>query len=115
MLAIGRALMAGPRVLLLDEPSLGLAPRVVEQLGEVIGEINRQGVTVVLVEQNAAMALAVADRAVVLEVGRVALAGSAAELAESEQVRDRYLGVAAEPAPAPRPRPRPRPRRAPTS
>ena len=63
MLAIGRALMAGPRVLLLDEPSLGLAPRVVAQIGEVIGEINRQGVTIVLVEQNAAMALAVADRA----------------------------------------------------
>ena len=94
MLAIGRALMAGPRVLLLDEPSLGLAPRIVEQLGEVIREINRRGVTVVLVEQNAAMALAVADRAVVLEVGRVALAGSAAELAESERVRDRYLGAA---------------------
>ena len=69
MLAIGRALMAGPRVLLLDEPSLGLAPRIVEQLGEVIREINAQGVTVVLVEQNAAMALAVADDAVVLEVG----------------------------------------------
>ena len=84
MLAIGRALMAGPRVLLLDEPSLGLAPRIVEQVGEVIGEINRQGVTVVLVEQNASMALAVADRAVVLEVGRVALEGSAAELAESD-------------------------------
>ena len=94
MLAIGRALMAGPRVLLLDEPSLGLAPRVVAQIGEVIGEINRQGVTIVLVEQNAAMALAVADRAVVLEVGRVALAGTAAELAETEQVRERYLGVA---------------------
>ena len=101
MLAIGRALMAGPRVLLLDEPSLGLAPRIVEQLGEVIGEINRQGVTVVLVEQNAAMALAVADRAIVLEVGRVALAGGAAELAESETVRERYLGAASE-APAPR-------------
>ena len=100
MLAIGRALMAGPRVLLLDEPSLGLAPRVVAQIGEVIGEINRQGVTVVLVEQNAAMALAVADRAVVLEVGRVALAGAAAELAETEQVRDRYLGVAGTAAPA---------------
>ena len=75
MLAIGRALMAGPRVLLLDEPSLGLAPRIVEQLREVIAEINRQGVTVVLVEQNAAMALAVADRAIVLEVGRVAHRG----------------------------------------
>jgi branched-chain amino acid transport system ATP-binding protein len=91
-------------VLLLDEPSLGLAPRIVAQIGEVIGEINRQGVTIVLVEQNAAMALAVADRAVVLEVGRVTLSGAAAELAETEQVRDRYLGTAAEagaPAPAP--------------
>jgi ABC-type branched-subunit amino acid transport system ATPase component len=104
MLAIGRALMAGPRVLLLDEPSLGLAPRVVGQIGEVVGEINRQGVTVVLVEQNAAMALAVADRAVVLEVGRVSLAGTARELADSPQVRDRYLGIASETAPAsPRP------------
>ena len=102
MLAIGRALMAGPRVLLLDEPSLGLAPRVVGQIGEVIGEINRQGVTVVLVEQNAAMALAVADRAVVLEVGSVSLAGSARELAGNPQVRDRYLGAETAPAP-PRP------------
>ena len=109
MLAIGRALMAGPRVLLLDEPSLGLAPRIVEQLGEVIGEINGQGVTVVLVEQNAAMALAVADRAIVLEVGRVALAGSAAELAESEGVRDRYLGAAPEPAAPKRDEPAPAP------
>jgi ABC-type branched-subunit amino acid transport system ATPase component len=92
MLAIGRALMASPRVLLLDEPSLGLAPRVVEQIGEVVREINRTGVTVVLVEQNAAMALAVADRAVVLEVGRTSLAGSASELADSPEVRERYLG-----------------------
>ena len=99
MLAIGRALMADPRVLLLDEPSLGLAPRIVQQLREVIAEINRQGVTVVLVEQNAAMALAVADRAVVLEVGRVALEGTAAELGESDEVRDRYLGIAPSPAP----------------
>ena len=94
MLAIGRALMASPRVLLLDEPSLGLAPRIVEQLAEVIREINRHGVTVVLVEQNAAMALAVAERAVVLEVGEVALEGAADELAESEAVRERYLGAA---------------------
>jgi ABC-type branched-subunit amino acid transport system ATPase component len=93
MLAIGRALMAGPRLLLLDEPSLGLAPKVVAQVGEAIGEINRGGVTVVLVEQNAAMALAVADRATVLEVGKVSLAGSAAELAETDGVRDRYLGT----------------------
>jgi branched-chain amino acid transport system ATP-binding protein len=107
MLAIGRALMAGPRVLLLDEPSLGLAPRIVEQLGEVIREINAQGVTVVLVEQNAAMALAVADRAVVLEVGEVALTGGADELAESELVRERYLGAAATPAEQPAPAARP--------
>jgi ABC-type branched-subunit amino acid transport system ATPase component len=107
MLAIGRALMAAPRVLLLDEPSLGLAPRVVAQISEVIAEINRQGVTIVLVEQNAAMALAVADRAVVLEVGRVALAGAAAELAETEQVRERYLGVAGAPAPPRRAEPAP--------
>ena len=105
MLAIGRALMAGPRVLLLDEPSLGLAPRVVEQIGEVVREINGQGVTVVLVEQNAAMALAVADRAVVLEVGRVSLAGTARELADSPEVRDRYLGGGTEAARPSRPAP----------
>jgi ABC-type branched-subunit amino acid transport system ATPase component len=101
MLAIGRALMAGPRVLLLDEPSLGLAPRIVEQIGAVIAEINREGVTVVLVEQNAALALEVADRAVVLEVGSVSLAGTARELADDPQVRDRYLGATAQtPEPA---------------
>ncbi len=101
MLAIGRALMASPRVLLLDEPSLGLAPRIVEQLAEVIREINRQGVTVLLVEQNAAMALSVAERAVVLEVGEVALEGAAADLAESEAVRERYLGTAKRTSQAP--------------
>jgi len=94
MLAIGRALMASPRVLLLDEPSLGLAPQIVERVRDVIAEINADGVTVVLVEQNAAMALALADDAVVLEVGQVALEGPAAELAESDAVRDRYLGIA---------------------
>ena len=86
--------MAGPRVLLLDEPSLGLAPRIVEQVGEVIREINRHGVTVVLVEQNASMALALADRAAVLEVGRVALEGRPTSWPQSEEVRDRYLGIA---------------------
>jgi branched-chain amino acid transport system ATP-binding protein len=101
MLAIGRALMASPRVLLLDEPSLGLAPKIVEQVGGVIREINERGVTVVLVEQNAAMALAVADHAVVLEVGEVALRGTAAELGESEAVRERYLGVTTRTATAP--------------
>ena len=82
-------------MLLLDEPSLGLAPKIVERVGEVVREINARGVTVLLVEQNAAMALAVADLAVVLEVGRVALEGTAAELSKSEAVRERYLGVTA--------------------
>ena len=95
MLAIGRALMASPRVLLLDEPSLGLAPRIVEQLAEVIREINRQGVTVVLVEQNAAMALARRRRAPSCSrSASVALEGAADELAESDEVRERYLGIA---------------------
>jgi ABC-type branched-subunit amino acid transport system ATPase component len=103
MLAIGRALMSEPRLLLLDEPSLGLAPQVVEQIGDIIGRINRGGVGVVLVEQNAAMALGVADHASVLEVGKVTLEGPAAELAASEEVRNRYLGVAAEGAVVPEP------------
>ncbi len=93
MLAIGRALMAKPQVLLLDEPSLGLAPQIVEQIGGIIQEINATGTTVVLVEQNAGMALRVAGRAFVLEVGRVALEGPAAELAASDEVQERYLGV----------------------
>jgi ABC-type branched-subunit amino acid transport system ATPase component len=101
MVAIGRALMARPRLLLLDEPSLGLAPRVVEQIGEVIAEINRQGTAVVLVEQNAAMALRVADLGFVLELGRVSLFGPARELAENDEVRDRYLGVAPSTGPEP--------------
>jgi ABC-type branched-subunit amino acid transport system ATPase component len=95
LLAIGRALMPGPRLLLLDEPSLGLAPRMVARVGEVVAEIHRQGTAVLLVEQNAALALALADTGYVLEVGRVTVRGPAAELAASEQVRDRYLGVGA--------------------
>ncbi|MDQ5834164.1 MAG: ABC transporter ATP-binding protein, partial [Actinomycetota bacterium] len=83
MLAIGRALMAEPKVLLLDEPSLGLAPQVLEKIGEIIQLINRQGTSIVLVEQNAAIALKIADRATVLEVGQVTLEGSSAELSES--------------------------------
>lgn len=94
MLAIGRALMSAPRLLLLDEPSLGLAPRVVDQIAGVIEEINQQGTAVLLVEQNAAMALGIASDALVLEVGQVALAGRAAELAESQEVQARYLGAA---------------------
>ncbi|PXY31277.1 ABC transporter ATP-binding protein [Prauserella muralis] len=96
MLAIGRALMSSPRLLLLDEPSLGLAPKIVERIAATIREIHAQGTAVVLVEQNAVMALAVADTAVVLEVGSVALAGSAAELAGSEEVQRLYLGGHAE-------------------
>ncbi|QNP67006.1 ABC transporter ATP-binding protein [Streptomyces genisteinicus] len=100
MLAIGRALMAAPRLLLLDEPSLGLAPLMVERIAEVVREINAQGTSVLLVEQNAAMALALADEAYVLDVGEVRLSGPAAELARTDAVRRLYLGEdpAAEPA-----------------
>jgi ABC-type branched-subunit amino acid transport system ATPase component len=94
MLAIGRALMAEPRLLLLDEPSLGLAPQMIDRVANVITEINRQGTTVVLVEQNAAIALEVADVAFVLEAGRLAMHGPARDLADSDEVRDRYLGIA---------------------
>ena len=100
MLAIGRALMSEPRLLLLDEPSLGLAPQIVERIAEIVAKINEQGTSVVLVEQNAAMALEIAHRAYVLEVGRVALEGPAGELAASDEVRARYLGVVPD-APAP--------------
>jgi branched-chain amino acid transport system ATP-binding protein len=92
MLAIGRALMASPKLLLLDEPSLGLAPRVIGQIGEVVAEINRQGTSVLLVEQNATMALGVADLAYVLDVGEVSLSGSAKELAQTDEVQRLYLG-----------------------
>jgi ABC-type branched-subunit amino acid transport system ATPase component len=100
MLAIARALMSEPRVLMLDEPSLGLAPQIVERIAEIIRRVSEQGIAVVLVEQNAAMALEVADRAYVLELGAVTLHGPAAELAASDEVRTRYLGVAAEDADA---------------
>jgi branched-chain amino acid transport system ATP-binding protein len=92
MLAIGRALMARPRVLLLDEPSMGLAPVLVEQIFATIAEVNRQGTTILLVEQNAAMALSVADRGYVLETGSIVLSGTAAALGENAQVRRAYLG-----------------------
>ncbi|MFS8640569.1 MAG: ABC transporter ATP-binding protein [Symbiobacteriaceae bacterium] len=92
MLAIGRALMSNPRLLLLDEPSLGLAPLLVRQIFETIREINRQGVTVLLVEQNARAALRLAHRAYVLETGRVALAGPSAELSRDPRMQEVYLG-----------------------
>jgi branched-chain amino acid transport system ATP-binding protein len=92
MLAIGRALMANPRLLLLDEPSMGLAPVVVERIFETVLDINRQGTTILLVEQNAAMALTIAHRGYVLETGTIALSGTAAELAENPEVRRAYLG-----------------------
>jgi branched-chain amino acid transport system ATP-binding protein len=92
MLAIGRALMANPRMLLLDEPSMGLAPVLVEQIFETIRDINRQGTTILLVEQNAAMALSIAHRGYVLETGAIALTGTAPELMENPAVRRAYLG-----------------------
>jgi branched-chain amino acid transport system ATP-binding protein len=92
MLAIGRALMANPRLLLLDEPSMGLAPVLVEQIFDTIAAVNRQGTTILLVEQNAAMALSIAHRGYVLETGAIALAGTAAELADNADVRRAYLG-----------------------
>jgi branched-chain amino acid transport system ATP-binding protein len=92
MLAIGRALMTKPKLLLLDEPSMGLAPKIVEQILENIRAINKAGVTVLLVEQNAAMALAISHRGYVLETGSVILEGQASELAGSDLVRQAYLG-----------------------
>lgn len=92
MLAVGRALMSRPRLLILDEPSLGLGPLIVENLFKVLHEINTQGVTILLVEQNAVMALEYADRAYVLEIGRVTLSGPSRELANNENVRRAYLG-----------------------
>ncbi len=92
MLAIGRALMAHPKVLLLDEPSMGLAPMLVAQIFEIISEINAQGTTILLVEQNAAMALQRANRAYVLEVGRVVKQAAAADLLDDEAVKNAYLG-----------------------
>ena len=92
MLAIGRALMAKPKLLLLDEPSMGLAPKIVEQILENIQAINKAGVTILLVEQNAAMALAISHRGYVLETGTVILEGSAKELAGNDLVRQAYLG-----------------------
>jgi branched-chain amino acid transport system ATP-binding protein len=93
MLAIGRALMAKPRLLLLDEPSMGLAPKLVDQLLAVIRGLKDDGLTILLVEQNARAALAIADRAYVLETGRITLSGTAAEIKADRRVQDAYLGL----------------------
>ena len=92
MLAVGRALMSRPKLMMLDEPSLGLAPLVVQDIFSIIREINRQGVTVLLVEQNANMALKIADQAYVLETGNITMSGTGAELLVNEKVREAYLG-----------------------
>ncbi len=92
MLAVGRALMAKPKLLLMDEPSMGLAPILVEEIFDIITEISQEGVTILLVEQNAHMALSVADRGYVLETGAIELEGSAKELAENASVQAAYLG-----------------------
>jgi branched-chain amino acid transport system ATP-binding protein len=93
MLAIGRALMARPKLLLLDEPSMGLAPLLVEQIFSVIAGLKRQGLTILLVEQNAYGALAIADRAYVIETGRITISGSASSLLDDTRVRAAYLGL----------------------
>ena len=92
MLAVGRALMSRPKLLLLDEPSLGLAPLVVQDIFSIIREINRQGMTVLLIEQNANMALKIADVAYVLETGKITMSGTGAELLANPQVKEAYLG-----------------------
>ena len=92
MLAMGRALMSRPKLLMLDEPSMGLAPILVEQIFDIIKELHKAGSTILLVEQNAEMALNVADRAYVLESGRITLTGTGAELAASDQIKKAYLG-----------------------
>jgi len=92
MLAMGRALMSQPKLLLLDEPSMGLAPMLVQEIFNIIKEINEAGTTILLVEQNANMALSIAHKAYVLETGRIVLSGTAKELQESEEVRKAYLG-----------------------
>jgi branched-chain amino acid transport system ATP-binding protein len=92
MLAMGRALMSDPNLLLLDEPSMGLAPQIVEKIFDVIADVNRTGVSVLLVEQNAEMALALADRAYVLESGRIRLSGTGKSLLDHPDVKAAYLG-----------------------
>ena len=92
MLAMGRALMSRPKLMMLDEPSMGLAPLLVKEIFDIIKELNRQGTTILLVEQNASMALSIANRAYVLETGRVSMSGDANELLHDKRVREAYLG-----------------------
>ena len=92
MLAMGRALMSKPRLLLFDEPSMGLAPIFIKEIFSIIQEIKQQGTTVLLIEQNAKMALSIADRVYVLETGKIVLQGSGQELLESDEVKKAYLG-----------------------
>lgn len=92
MLAMGRALMSGPSLLMLDEPSMGLAPILVEQIFDIIKELHAAGSTILLVEQNAGMALSVADRAYVIETGRIVMSGTGEELKSSKEVKKAYLG-----------------------
>ena len=93
MLAVGRALMARPKLIMMDEPSLGLAPLVVRDIFSIIRQINRQGVTILLIEQNANMALKVADKAYVMETGRITMSGTGRELLDNDAVRAAYLGT----------------------
>lgn len=92
MLAMGRALMSSPKLMMLDEPSMGLAPILVEQIFEIIGNLHKAGTTILLVEQNAQMALSIADRAYVLETGKISLSGDAKDLLHNDKVRKAYLG-----------------------
>ena len=94
MLAVGRALMSRPKLMLLDEPSMGLAPMLIQQIFSIISEINQQGTTILLVEQNAQQALSRAHRAYVLETGRIVKSGTGGELLHDPAVKDAYLGVA---------------------
>lgn len=93
MVAVGRALMSRPKILMMDEPSLGLAPIIVQDIFKIIKEINRQGVTILLIEQNANMALKIADYAYVLETGSITMSGSGQELLTDERIRKAYLGA----------------------
>ena len=92
MLVVGRALMASPRLLLMDEPSMGLSPLMVEEVGRIIRDINKSGISIMLVEQNARMALKLAHKAYIIEVGKISLEGNARELASNDRVRKAYLG-----------------------